>query len=158
MDREAWQTTVHGIAQSRTRLSDFTSGSILHFPGDSDCFRSRYGTAPDLNGTTLEFPFECCALFLPFTESFLSVRSEQLGWTKDKTDPQRKAKGNSCRQCHWALVIIMNLLFNRCVEFLLPLNWGFYKKDHLLFSLRWFKSDFLLLTTEVFKYKQLINF
>ena len=25
MDREAWQTTVHGITKSRTRLSDFTS-------------------------------------------------------------------------------------------------------------------------------------
>ena len=24
MDREAWETTVHGIAKSRTRLSDFT--------------------------------------------------------------------------------------------------------------------------------------
>ena len=24
MDREAWQATVHGIAKSRTRLSDFT--------------------------------------------------------------------------------------------------------------------------------------
>ena len=25
MDREAWQATVHGVAKSRTRLSDFTS-------------------------------------------------------------------------------------------------------------------------------------
>ena len=24
MDREAWQATVHGVAKSRTRLSDFT--------------------------------------------------------------------------------------------------------------------------------------
>ena len=24
MDREAWQATVHGIAKSRTQLSDFT--------------------------------------------------------------------------------------------------------------------------------------
>ena len=28
MDREAWRATVHGVAKSRTRLSDFTS---LHF-------------------------------------------------------------------------------------------------------------------------------
>ena len=28
MDRGAWWTTVHGVAKSRTRLSDFTS---LHF-------------------------------------------------------------------------------------------------------------------------------
>ena len=30
MDREAWQATVHGIAKSRTQLSDFTS---LHLNG-----------------------------------------------------------------------------------------------------------------------------
>ena len=29
MDRGAWKATVHGVAKSRTRLSDFTS---LHFP------------------------------------------------------------------------------------------------------------------------------
>ena len=28
MNRRAWQATVHGVAKSRTRLSDFTS---LHF-------------------------------------------------------------------------------------------------------------------------------
>ena len=28
MDRGAWRATVHGVAKSRTRLSDFTS---LHF-------------------------------------------------------------------------------------------------------------------------------
>ena len=28
MDREAWRAAVHGVAKSRTRLSDFTS---LHF-------------------------------------------------------------------------------------------------------------------------------
>ena len=28
MDRRAWQATVHGVAKSQTRLSDFTS---LHF-------------------------------------------------------------------------------------------------------------------------------
>ena len=27
MDREAWQITVHGVAKSQTRLSDFTSTS-----------------------------------------------------------------------------------------------------------------------------------
>ena len=31
MDREAWETTVHGIAKSRTRLSDFTFTVILKF-------------------------------------------------------------------------------------------------------------------------------
>ena len=25
MDREAWRATIHGVAKSRTRLSDFTS-------------------------------------------------------------------------------------------------------------------------------------
>ena len=29
MDREAWQATVHGVAKSRTRLSDFTFAFIL---------------------------------------------------------------------------------------------------------------------------------
>ena len=28
MDREAWRAAIHGVAKSRTRLSDFTS---LHF-------------------------------------------------------------------------------------------------------------------------------
>ena len=29
MDREAWQATVHGVAKSRTQLSDFTSPEVL---------------------------------------------------------------------------------------------------------------------------------
>ena len=29
MDREAWRITVHGVAKSRTRLSDFTSANTL---------------------------------------------------------------------------------------------------------------------------------
>ena len=29
MDREAWHAAIHGVTQSRTRLSDFTS--IFHF-------------------------------------------------------------------------------------------------------------------------------
>ena len=28
MDREAWHAVIHGVAKSRTRLSDFTSGSM----------------------------------------------------------------------------------------------------------------------------------
>ena len=31
MDRRAWQATVHGVAKSRTQLSDFNS---LHFASD----------------------------------------------------------------------------------------------------------------------------
>ena len=30
MDREAWRVAVHGVAKSRTRLSDFTV--TFHFP------------------------------------------------------------------------------------------------------------------------------
>ena len=30
MDREAWRSAVHGVAKSRTRLSDFTL--TFHFP------------------------------------------------------------------------------------------------------------------------------
>ena len=32
MDREAWRAAIHGVAKSRTRLSDWTDGV---FPGDS---------------------------------------------------------------------------------------------------------------------------
>ena len=32
LDREAWQATVHGIAKSQTRLSDFTFGAFLWGP------------------------------------------------------------------------------------------------------------------------------
>ena len=32
MDREAWSAAVHGVAKSRTRLSDFTSLYFMVFP------------------------------------------------------------------------------------------------------------------------------
>jgi len=32
MDRGAWRATVHGVAKSRTRLSDFTSGMVERVP------------------------------------------------------------------------------------------------------------------------------
>ena len=35
MDREAWQTTVHGITKSQTRLSDFTFTFMLPYDGVS---------------------------------------------------------------------------------------------------------------------------
>ena len=35
MDREAWSTAVHGVAKSRTRLSEL-SWMLPHFPGGSD--------------------------------------------------------------------------------------------------------------------------
>ena len=33
MDREAWQAAVHGVAKSRTRLSDFTFAFHFHALG-----------------------------------------------------------------------------------------------------------------------------
>jgi len=30
MDREAWHATIHGVAKSRTRLSDFTSHTHIY--------------------------------------------------------------------------------------------------------------------------------
>ena len=32
MDREAWRATIHGVAKSQTRLSDFTSLHLLDEP------------------------------------------------------------------------------------------------------------------------------
>ena len=36
MDRGAWQATVHGVAKSRTRLSDFTSLQGLYFSAETE--------------------------------------------------------------------------------------------------------------------------
>ena len=36
MDRGAWWATVHGVAKSRTRLSNFTYYFFLNFPGGSE--------------------------------------------------------------------------------------------------------------------------
>ena len=38
MDREAWHAVIHGVAKSRTRLSDFTS---LHFTDSMDMSLSK---------------------------------------------------------------------------------------------------------------------
>ena len=35
MDRGAWRATVHGVAQSRTRLSDLTHTCAIHIPSSS---------------------------------------------------------------------------------------------------------------------------
>ena len=32
MDREAWHAAVHGVAKSRTRLSDWTELIVMHRP------------------------------------------------------------------------------------------------------------------------------
>ena len=36
MDRGAWQVTVHGVAKSRTQLSDFTFTFKSYFPDSSN--------------------------------------------------------------------------------------------------------------------------
>ena len=56
MDRKAWRAAVHGVAESRTRLSDWTElnwDSGLGFPGGSDgkesaCNAGNLGLIPGL--------------------------------------------------------------------------------------------------------------
>ena len=38
MDREAWRAAIHGVAKSRTRLSDFHSLTVLKLPVMHNCF------------------------------------------------------------------------------------------------------------------------
>ena len=59
MDREAWWTTVHGVAKSRTRLSDFTS---LHLE------LSMYSTTSSINIDS----FSSLPIWIPFI-SFSSL-------------------------------------------------------------------------------------
>ena len=40
MDREAWGATVHGVAKSRTRLSDFTFGEGNGTPLQYSCLEN----------------------------------------------------------------------------------------------------------------------
>ena len=62
MDREAWRAAIHGIAKSRTRLSDWTELNYLHLPL---VFLSHYlcGVIVSLNRETLWNP-ELCHLLL----------------------------------------------------------------------------------------------
>ena len=53
MDREAWQVTVHGVAKSRTRLSDFTSP---HLTKVIDCVLNRLNF---LHSICLCYGFSC---------------------------------------------------------------------------------------------------
>ena len=55
MDREAWRAAVHGVAKSRTRLSNFTftlhfhaleKEMVTHLPGESQGQRSLVGDSP----------------------------------------------------------------------------------------------------------------
>ena len=55
MDREAWRAAIHGVAKSRTRLSDFTSlyevfsgGSVVKNPPAND---GDMGSIPGSEGS-----------------------------------------------------------------------------------------------------------
>ena len=57
MDREAWRAVIHGVAKSRTRLSDWTELNWVYPVWDSLCLRSSF---PRLQGWVLS-----CFWFLP---------------------------------------------------------------------------------------------
>ena len=42
MDRGAWQATVHGVAKSRTQVSDFLSLSLSHTHTHTHDFKDMY--------------------------------------------------------------------------------------------------------------------
>ena len=58
MDRGAWWATVHGVANSQTRLSDFTFFSLMPLSLSLTCLQPR------LKQTMTEAPR--CPMYLPF--------------------------------------------------------------------------------------------
>ena len=60
MDRGAWWATIHGVAKSRTRLSDFSATSVIlmDFPGSSDGKASAYNAGDRVRSLGQEDPLE----------------------------------------------------------------------------------------------------
>ena len=49
MDGEAWQATIHGVAKSRTRLSDFTI-TINSMNQEANCINAEGGVRKEESG------------------------------------------------------------------------------------------------------------
>ena len=80
MDGEAWQATVHGVAKSRTRLSDFTS---LHFTSllCKKCFFLQVKSQVLHTESVPRFaPVHCSCLYVVQTSLFHDILQECLCW------------------------------------------------------------------------------
>ena len=97
MDREAWSAAIHGVAKSRTRLSNFTFTLLqvsLGFPGDSDgkesvCNEGDLGSIPGLGkspGEGIGYPLQYSCLENPHGQRSLTGYSQSMGSQRVRHD------------------------------------------------------------------------
>ena len=105
MDREAWRVAVHGVAKSRTRLSNWTEteygleNHITYRPGLSAwhywhiALGCRWATVPGYCGVLARSPhlsLPCCGLYLLWSGSTFSspcVPRRRGGWIAPDWEP-----------------------------------------------------------------------
>ena len=92
MDREAWRASVHGVAKSQTRLSDWTElkatiGSLLQ-RNDVLTPVAAAAAAKSLQSCpTLGDPMNCSTPGLPGHQQFLELTQTHVHWVGDAIQP-----------------------------------------------------------------------
>src|SRR5574341_1377791 len=90
MDREAWRAAIHGVANSRTQLSDFTFTFVhwrrkwqptpVFLPGESQGWRSLVGCSPWVSKSQTQLSDFTFTFHFNALEKEMAIHSSVLAW------------------------------------------------------------------------------